>query len=136
MLYASQRRPPRPGGDVLSLTAQPPGVIPGILTVYPGCTPRPRSLAEYRAACNAAEGDQVEEINAVNVMPGAVVWHGGHLDKENKLWVGGRWMTAIGTVRDGNTVEIDLVSDTGAGTRFAQYDTPVYVRRPGTHPMH
>lgn len=119
---------------VFPATTPSPQIIPGVLTAYPGCTPRPRNLTEYRAACNAAEGDQVQEINAVNVMPGAVIWHGGHEDED--VWIGGHWVTAIGTVRDGTTVEIDLVSDTGTGTRYAFYDAAVYVRRPGTHPMH
>ena len=60
-------------------------------------------------------GDHVEEINAVNVMPGATIWHGGHQDGED--WIGGRWVSAIGTLRDASTVEIDFVSDGGGGTR-------------------
>jgi hypothetical protein len=122
------------GDECIPPAAQPPGLIPGILATYPGCTPRPRNLVEYRAACNAAEGDHVEEINAVNVMPGATIWHGGHQDGED--WIGGRWVSAIGTLRDASTVEIDFVSDGGGGTRWAAYDTPVYVRRLGSHPMH
>lgn len=74
MLEASQRRPLRLGGDP-SLTAQPPGPAPGILTMHPGCTPRPRDRRTYDAACAAADGEPVHELDACQVGPRTRIWH-------------------------------------------------------------
>lgn len=115
MLYASQRRPPRPGGDVPSLTAQPPGLVPSELP-RAGCpvAPRPRNMADYRAACAAAVGAPVKEINACDAMPGMRVWHSGH------------FLTVSNNLRDGNEVELLLVGPGYVASRYTTLETPLY----------
>lgn len=56
------------------LSIQPPGPGPGVLTMYPGCTPRPRNQRAYAAACAAANGELVQEFNASQVMPRMRAW--------------------------------------------------------------
>lgn len=111
-----QRRPLRPGGVDL-LSPQPPGLIPGSLAVCPAeCTPRPRNLAEYQAACRTAEGAPVAEVMACQVMPGRSAYHNG------------RFLTVYSQERgdpDGH-VELWLTGDGIDAVRVADMDAPIY----------
>lgn len=132
MLYASQRRPPRPGGDLPSLTAPPPGV-PGILTMYPGCTLPPRNMRVYRAACAAANGEHVVELDASQITP------------DMRAWCGSSFLTVV-EARHMRLGDIEEFRTFGESTRQHQFvllrlegggattgwligepDTPVYV---------
>lgn len=133
MLQASQRRPPRPGGDVLSLTAQPSGATPGILAMHPGCTPRPRNRRVYEAACAAANGEPVVELDAQQITP------------RMRAWCGGSFLTVVEArhLRVGDIEEFELLSECERGHQFVllrlegdgaisgcivgELDTPVYV---------
>jgi hypothetical protein len=42
--------------------------------MYPGCTPRPRDKRAYDAACAAADGQHVIELNACQVEVGMRAW--------------------------------------------------------------
>lgn len=55
---------------------QPPGLVPSELP-RAACpiNPRPRIPDQYTAACLAAEGDRVHELDACQVGPGARIWH-------------------------------------------------------------
>jgi hypothetical protein len=114
MLDTSRRRPFRLGGDP-SPTPPPPGLIPGTLTACPAeCTPRPRDAAAYRAACQAAQGEPVQEIDACQVMPGMRVWH-----------ING-FLAVSSILRDGNTVELLLTGPGYVASRYCTLDTPLY----------
>lgn len=103
------------GDDTIPPAAQPPGLIPGTLTTCPAeCTPRPRNLPEYRAACAAAAGEPVTEITACQAMPGMQVWHGNH------------FLTVSSNLRDGDAVEILLVGKGYVASRYTQLNTPMY----------
>lgn len=98
---------------------QSPGLIPGTLAAYPGCTPRPRNLAEYRAACVVAVGASVIEHRACEIVPGAQVYHGG------------RFLTVLTTDRgDTGHVELRLEGYGIVAIRLADLDAPVYVLAP------
>lgn len=72
------RPPDGPVGDErIPPAAQPPGTTPGILTMYPGCTPPPRNMRTYRAACAAANGELVQEFDASEVVPRMLAFCGG-----------------------------------------------------------
>lgn len=74
---APQPPPGSVGDDAIPPAAQPPGTTPGILTMYPGCTPRPRNKRAYDAACAAADGKLVTELDASQVTPRMRAWCGG-----------------------------------------------------------
>lgn len=65
------------GDDAIPQAAQPPGPEPGVLTMYPGCTPPPRNMRVYRAACAAASGERVQEFDASEIVPRMRAWCGG-----------------------------------------------------------
>ena len=98
-------------------TAQPPGLIPGTLAACPAeCTPRPRNLPEYKAACHAADGAPVVELAACQVMPDRSVYHNG------------RFLLVRTQERgdpDGH-VELWLTGDGIEAVRVADMDAPIY----------
>lgn len=65
------------GDDTIPPAAQPSGATPDILTMYPGCTPQPRNRRVYEAACVAAHGEFVTELDASQVTPRMHAWCGG-----------------------------------------------------------
>lgn len=75
---APQPPPGSVGDDAFPSAAQPPGSTPGILTMYPGCTPRPRDRRTYEAACAAADGQLVVERFACQIKTGMRAWCAGH----------------------------------------------------------
>ena len=108
------------GDDAIPQAAQqPPGLIPGILDAYPGCTPRPRNLPEYQAACRAAQGEAVVEYNACQVMPGMQAYQSG------------RFLTVTSTMSSpGGDVELTMVIADIVAIRVASRTVPVYVLVP------
>lgn len=125
------------GDDAIPQAAQPPGPTPGILTMYPGCTPRPRNKRVYDAACAAAEGQRVQELDASQIVPGMHAWCGGSF-----LTVADAWHMHLGDIK---SLENQITSATAAhpfvllrlaGDRFTtgwiigELDTPVYVLAP------
>jgi hypothetical protein len=71
-------------------------------------------MPEYQAACRAALGEPVEEINACQVMPGMRIWHNSH------------FLTASSNLRDGTSVELLLYGTGYVASRYCTLDTPVY----------
>jgi hypothetical protein len=103
------------GDDTIPPAAQPPGLIPGTLATCPAeCTPRPRNLREYQAACAAAEGEPVVEIDACQAMPGMEVWHSSH------------FLTVSSNLRDGDDVELLLVGNGYVAIRYTKLNTAMY----------
>lgn len=136
MLDITQRRPRRPGGDDPSLTAQPPGLVPSE-PPRAACpiTPRPRIPEQYKAACAAAEGDPVCELNACDVTPGAQVWHCGHfltVTCAERKTIGD--IAGLTWVSESNRAHPFMVLALGGRDRtgwlLADFDTPVYVLAP------
>lgn len=120
-----------------SAAQQPPGLTPGILTMYPGCTPRPRNKRVYDAACAVAEGRQVQELDASQIVPGMHAWCGGSF-----LTVADAWHMHLGDIK---SLENQITSATAAhpfvllrlaggsfttGWIIGELDTPVYVLAP------
>lgn len=96
-------------------TPSEPRLIPGTRATCPTeCTPRPRNPADYRAACAAAAGERVLEINAAGAMPGMHIWHSGH------------YLTVSNNLRDGDRVELLLVGHGYVASRYTTLDTPLY----------
>jgi len=83
-----------------------------------GCpvNPRPRNLPEYKAACRAAEGASVVELNACQVMPDRSVYHNG------------RFLIVLTQERgDPNGhVELWLAGPGVDAVRVADMDAPIY----------
>lgn len=107
---------------------QPPGLTPGILDAYPGCTLRPRNLPEYRAACRAAAGEPVTEYSACEIVEGMrVYWP----------WRD-QFVTAIGMDRltPEPDVEIRLAEPGLYVINIVPATTPVYVLAPTSDAMH
>ena len=112
---ATQALPGSVGDECIPPAAQPPGLIPGSLATCPAeCTPRPRNLADYRAACAAAAGEPVKEINACDAMPGMRIWHSTH------------FLTVSSALRDGGVVELLLIGTGYVASRYTLLDTPLY----------
>lgn len=109
--------PDRVGDESFPSAAQQlPGLTPGILDEYPGCTPRPRNLPEYQAACQAAQGEAVIECSAFEVTAGM------------QMYQGGRFL-AITDVKRSPTgdVEVAMRGHGVAALRVASMTAPVYV---------
>lgn len=103
------------GDESIPRSAQPPGLIPGTRATCPAeCTPRTRNLPEYQAACAAAAGEPVWEIDACQAMPGIRVWHSSH------------FLTVSSNLRDGNIVELLLYGTGYVASRYCTLDTPLY----------
>jgi hypothetical protein len=123
MTQTSWRRPFRPGGAEPSPIAAPPGLIPGTLTACPTpCTPRPRNLPEYQAACRVAQGETVAERNACEIVEGMrVYWP----------WRD-RFVTAIGMDRLNPEPDVELrLAEPGLYViSIVPATTPVYVLAP------
>lgn len=120
------------GEGLFSETTPPePGLIPGTLATCPAeCTPRPRNLPTYRAACIAAEGATVYELSAYQVVPGEIVWHCGRF-----LDVRGAKRRRVADIadvpsteetREAFYTELRLEGPVSAGWLLANLDTPVY----------
>jgi hypothetical protein len=118
--YTLRRRPGELASSVsidepFSEHPSEPRLIPGSRTTCPAeCTPRPRNLPEYKAACAGAAGEPVREINACQAMPGIRIWHSSH------------FLTVSSNLRDGNRVELLLYGTGYVASRYCALDTPVY----------
>lgn len=126
------------GDDAIPQAAQqPPGLIPGILTMYPGCTPRPRNKRAWDAACAAAQGEPVQEFDASGVTPGMRAWCGSSF-----LAVVDAWHMHLGDIK---SLENQITSQAAThpfvllrlegngcvtGWIIGELDTPVYVLAP------
>lgn len=99
---------------------QPPGLTPGILDAYPGCTPRPRNLPEYQAACRAALGEPVREHPACEIVP------------DMRVYYSGRFLTVVGIDRHDPhaDVELRLTEDDLYVIRVLPTIAPVYALAP------
>ena len=94
-----------------------------------GCpvNPRPRNLPEYQAACRAAQGDDVAERKACEIVPGAHLYHDG------------RFLDVVGIDRldPHGDVELRLASDDGLYVvRVVPTTTAVYVLAPAPDAIH
>ncbi|NUP52099.1 MAG: hypothetical protein HOW97_32970 [Catenulispora sp.] len=106
--------------------------VPGILTMYPGCTPRPRDRRAYDAACAAANGQHVIELNACQIERGMRAWCGASF-----LAVTDAIGLTVGQIPDLATlgeearrhpfVLIHLDGSAATGCIIGELDTPVYV---------
>jgi len=128
MVQTTRRRPFGSGGVEPSLTAQPPGLVPSE-PPRAGCpiNPRPRNLPEYQAACRAAQGDDVAERKACEIVPGAHLYHDG------------RFLDVVGIDRldPHGDVELRLASDDGLHVvRVVPTNTAVYVLAPTPDAIH
>lgn len=128
-----QRRPLRPGGVDL-LSPQPPGLVPSELP-RAACpiNPRPRNRRVYEAACAAAEGEPVIELDAEDIVPPMRAWCGGSF-----LTVVEVRLMCLGDIAELHT----QINDAGRAHRFmllrlegdgtttgwliGELDTPVY----------
>lgn len=91
------------------------GPLPGPLNVCPVENRRPRNLLEYQAACRAAEGRTVTELDAVSVVPDMQIWHGT------------RFLSVRYVAHSAKEVEIFMEGDGGvAARRYVTQNTPVY----------
>jgi hypothetical protein len=120
------------GDDVIPQAAQPPGLIPGTLATCPTtCTPRPRDLPAYRAACHAAQGEPVQELDASEIVPDMRVWTGVRFltaaaVKHKRVADIGDFL-ATEAARAHLYVEMRLDGAEVAGWLLAELDAPVYV---------
>jgi hypothetical protein len=105
--------PPCSAGDDASPPPAPqPLAAP--LTACPVTNRRPRDLAAFQAACAAANGQPVVELDAVAAQPGHVVWHLGSF----------RAVTDVS--RDGGTVSLWLHGDGTVPSRYLDGHLPLY----------
>lgn len=132
MQSIAQRRPPRPGGDVPSQAAQPPGLVPSELP-RAACpiNPRPRNLREYQSACAGADGAPIQELDAWQVAPGMHAWSGGRFlpvvraDRMTVSQIPGLSFVSE-SARTHPFALIRLEGDGAAGWIVGELDTPVY----------
>lgn len=121
--------PGRVGDESFPSAAQQlPGLIPGTVAAYPGCTPRPRNLPEYQAACLVAAGEPVVEYNACQVVEGMRVYWPWRR----------RFLEAIGADRMGPGPDVELrLAETGLYViNIIPATTPVYVLAPTSDASH
>jgi hypothetical protein len=109
-----------------------PDLIPGALTACPtACTPRPRNLPAYRAACHAAQGEPVGEFDASEIVPGMRAWTGVRFltvaAVEHKRVADIDDVLASEATRAHLYVEMRLDGVEVAGWLLAELDTPMYV---------
>lgn len=121
------------GDECIPPAAQPPRATPGILTMYPGCTPRPRNRRVYEAACVAADGEHVIELDAHQITPRMRAWCGGSFLTvvEARLMCLGdidELRTQIGEVARAHQFVLLQLNGDGATTGWliGELDTPVY----------
>lgn len=102
-----------------------------------GCpvAPRPRNARAYRAACDAAQGDPVIEVDACTIVPGMRAWSGSTfltVAEARHLTVGDipGMLFATAERRRHPFVVLRLADACGSGWRFAELDAPVYVLAP------
>jgi hypothetical protein len=109
-----------------------PQLIPGTLAACPvECTPRPRNLPEYQAACRAALGERVEEYNACLLVPGMRAWREGRflaVTLAERKCVGDIVGPLVGTYETRREQVMDLRFEGDCDTEWllAKLDTPVY----------
>jgi hypothetical protein len=119
------------GDEAIPRAAQPPGLIPGTLAACPAeCTPRPRNLPAYRAACHAAQGEAVREFDAAEIVPDMRVWSGARFltvaAVEHKRVADIKDVLATEAARAHLYVEMRLDGAEASGWLLAEPDAPVY----------